>query len=458
MNSSKTLPELKHLYKALYDAVVHDRMSTKEIREAAYEFLQDVLRSCTISESSPTLQDIVDEVHKRHQMTLSEFENIVAKDERLLLDNLHAQVCLLKSAPTKLLDGVWLHRVQQSVQDPVLQKILFGIYKDEHGGDDPNLDHVKIYQDLLQKTIPHLAYIDASSIIDHSLINNVSLLIPGCIQLSLCICTDMFLPELVGYNLSYEQLPVHILQTIRDLKSLGIDPLYFSLHASVDNIHSGHARRSIDAAKRLMQVSADPSETTLRVLRGMWLADAAPGMTCIAKTWDVSADVDCILIEKALASASIHLLSNDTSLFQVMKKNPERLWNWLMKNEYLDADVFDDTRFGRLLKGPMLSVFDPLETSLLKRRFGQVVSDQSSTIDLINRKFSMTLVNHSHLKDPCTGLRLVDIFERSPQDFLKTLQTPYWKDRFIQSVTSGSMRKSFRPKEKELLLKFFGSS
>ena len=69
----------------------------------------------------------------------------------------------------------------------------------------------------------------------------------GLIQLALAYNSDQFLPELIGYNLGYEQLPLHLLITAYELNELGIDPYYFTLHVTVDNADSGHARKAWEA-------------------------------------------------------------------------------------------------------------------------------------------------------------------------------------------------------------------
>jgi hypothetical protein len=58
---------------------------------------------------------------------------------------------------------------------------------------------------------------------------------------------EKFLPEVIGFNLGYEQLPLHLLITAYELKELHIDPYYFTLHITVDNADSGHAKQAVDA-------------------------------------------------------------------------------------------------------------------------------------------------------------------------------------------------------------------
>ncbi|MBI1567292.1 iron-containing redox enzyme family protein, partial [Escherichia coli] len=64
---------------------------------------------------------------------------------------------------------------------------------------------------------------------------------------------ERFLPEVIGYNLGYEQPPLHLLITTHELAELGIDAHYFQLHVTIDNAASGHARRAIESFTELMR-------------------------------------------------------------------------------------------------------------------------------------------------------------------------------------------------------------
>ncbi len=49
--------------------------------------------------------------------------------------------------------------------------------------------------------------------------------IQGALQLAMAHHADQFLPEIIGFNLGYEQLPLHLLITAYELKELGIGEL-----------------------------------------------------------------------------------------------------------------------------------------------------------------------------------------------------------------------------------------
>lgn len=71
--------------------------------------------------------------------------------------------------------------------------------------------------------------------------------IQGSIQLALGKLIEHFLPETIGFNLGYEQLPLHLLITAYELKELGIDRDSCTLHITIDNASSCHAKQAAHA-------------------------------------------------------------------------------------------------------------------------------------------------------------------------------------------------------------------
>ena len=63
----------------------------------------------------------------------------------------------------------------------------------------------------------------------------------------LALAATEYLPEVIGYNLGYEQLPLHLLISSYELSELGIDPYYFTLHVTIDNASTGHAQKAVQA-------------------------------------------------------------------------------------------------------------------------------------------------------------------------------------------------------------------
>jgi hypothetical protein len=168
----------------------------------------------------------------------------------------HALYFLRAVAPTKLVDGAWLYGLLPHSKDSCLAPFI-SIYLDElgHGKEDQN--HVSLYHRLLM----------------HEDINTRLPLsdqhyVQGAIQLSLARYADEYLPEIIGFNLGYEQLPLHLLITAYELAELGIDPYYFTLHVTIDNFDSGHAYKALEGALALIPKIDDGGDFYRRLVRG----------------------------------------------------------------------------------------------------------------------------------------------------------------------------------------------
>lgn len=146
---------------------------------------------------------------------------------------------LQQVAPTKAVDGAWLHATLHHWHDPRYHGLI-RTYLEELGDGDPRCNHVLIYQRLLTR----LGCLEPLTLDDDRYLQ-------GCLQLALGRYGDSFLPEVVGYNLGYEQPPLHLLITTHELAELGIDGQYFQLHVTIDNAASGHAQRAIRAVQQL---------------------------------------------------------------------------------------------------------------------------------------------------------------------------------------------------------------
>ncbi|MDB5752683.1 MAG: hypothetical protein JWP65_3104, partial [Ramlibacter sp.] len=147
----------------------------------------------------------------------------------------HALYVLRSVAPTKLVDGAWLYGLMAHWQNPRLGDLV-RTYVEELGEGAADKNHVVLYRSLLSR----YALDPLDDLAD-------GLYEQGAIQLALGWNAQEFLPEVVGFNLGYEQLPLHLLITAYELNELGLDPYYFTLHVTVDNGDTGHARRACQA-------------------------------------------------------------------------------------------------------------------------------------------------------------------------------------------------------------------
>jgi hypothetical protein len=206
----------------------------------------------------------------------------------------HALYFLRSVAPTKLVDGAWLYGLLNDSGNPRLSDLLF-TYVEELGDGDPAQNHVLLYRRLMAS----LGIGDWPDQPDGHYVQ-------GALQLSLAACTDTMLPEVIGFNLGYEQLPLHLLITAYELDELGIDPTYFSLHVTVDNAAGGHAQRALRSVTEAFAASVDPRTFWHRLEDGYRLSNAGWGTTDAIGSFDGHAEFVRILQSRAAEGAAVH--------------------------------------------------------------------------------------------------------------------------------------------------------
>ncbi len=206
----------------------------------------------------------------------------------------HALSFLQGVAPTKLVDGAWLYGLLPNAGDLRFYSLI-RTYLEELGDGDPAQNHVALYQRLLIEqgceTPPELSD-------NHYL--------QGAIQLALGYHAQAFIPELIGYNLGYEQLPLHLLITAFELNELDIDPYYFTLHVTVDNASTGHARKAVQALLDNLPQSGDRELFLERVARGYRLNDLGIGTLQVIESFDLEEELVQMLERKRVFGQQVH--------------------------------------------------------------------------------------------------------------------------------------------------------
>jgi hypothetical protein len=278
---------------------------------------------------------------------------------------------LRAAAPTKLVDGSWLYGALRSWGDSAYHGLI-RTYLEELGDGVDDKNHVVLYQSLLAQ---HGCDLWQDLPDEH--------FVQGAIQLALAECGAEMLPEMVGYNLGYEQLPLHLLITSYELNELGIDPYYFTLHVTVDNGSTGHARRAIDAVRELMgraagigaEIGADADEFWRRVRDGYRLNDIGAGTTSIIKSFDLDAELVRIMAGKAVAGQHMHSdyckiggrsisdwLADPADMPRLLQAFQDG--GWISRGQPAEA-----SRFWGLVSGPraqMFGVFSGYELQVLR--------------------------------------------------------------------------------------------
>lgn len=275
----------------------------------------------------------------------------------------HALAFLQGVAPTKLVDGAWLYGTIQHWQDPRFFPLI-RTYLEELGDGDPTQNHVLLYQGLLREngceTLPELSDV-------HYL--------QGAIQLALAHNADQFMPEVLGYNLGYEQLPLHLLITAFELAELRIDPYYFTLHVTIDNASSGHARKAVQAVRDCMPVLADPKAFLQRVANGYGLNFLGLSTLDVIAGFDLERELINALKRKAHFGKHMHsdFCRIDGRTVNEWLANPNEIASFLRalenKGWIRRGEDVSQSRFWHLVEGTkaqMTGVFSHYEKQLLR--------------------------------------------------------------------------------------------
>jgi hypothetical protein len=288
-------PRSKALYFSLLDAA----------DEAAIAASRDYLRAqIEVARAEPadlpdTIAELPHWIHGRAEAVGLAYREYLAgrkqgAPRRYFGSMSHALYFLKCAAPTKLVDGAWLYGMLARWENPDFHPLI-KTYLEELGDGVPDKNHVTLYRRLL-----------AAHGCEHWESLSDEHFVQGAIQLALAYNAEAFLPEIVGYNLGYEQLPLHLLITSYELNELGIDPYYFTLHVTVDNAGSGHAHKAVQALRHLMAQSSDPAAFYQRVLDGYRLNELGASTSSIIASFDLEAELVDIFRAKAVIGANMH--------------------------------------------------------------------------------------------------------------------------------------------------------
>jgi hypothetical protein len=206
----------------------------------------------------------------------------------------HALYFLKSVAPTKMVDGAWLYGLTQHWNDARFSALI-KIYLEELGEGVPEKNHVAIYKKLLAAHGCEQWH-DLSD--DHYM--------QGAIQLALGYHADRFLPEVIGFNVGYEQPPLHLRITAYELSELGIDPMYFTLHFTIDNASAGHARKSLEGLLGSLPCVGDTEVFFHRVIQGSKLNALGACTNSVIPSFDLNREFMTLLRKKSSYGRQAH--------------------------------------------------------------------------------------------------------------------------------------------------------
>jgi hypothetical protein len=162
-----------------------------------------------------------------------------------------AEWWLKQSAPVKFVDGAWLghmHKTSTPFAFRNITKNAWQVLSEELGDGDVVRNHVHVYRALMHSIGANLPRNDDVDFIHarHAL-DSANVWKAAVAQLVISLFPHDFMGEVLGFNLAYESLPLHLLKTVKELRELGLSAFYFELHISIDNADSGHAAMAVAA-------------------------------------------------------------------------------------------------------------------------------------------------------------------------------------------------------------------
>lgn len=243
--------------------------------------------------------ELEDWMARRHEDVGRQYLDYLAERKagaprRYFANRAHALYFLQGVAPTKFVDGSWLYGLLPQWRDHRYRNLI-RTYLEELGDGRAADNHVAMYRRLL-----------AANGCEHVRTLSDDHYVQGAIQMSLACNAAHAAPEIVGFNLGYEQLPLHLPITTHELKELGIDPYYFQVHVTVDNAGTGHARKALESARELGPAVGDEADYYRRLRRGYSLNELGMGTVSVIESFDLDDEVVRILAEKSVHGRHMH--------------------------------------------------------------------------------------------------------------------------------------------------------
>jgi hypothetical protein len=141
-----------------------------------------------------------------------------------------------------MVDGSWVQSIAKAgVSHTEISAHLFRIYSDEVGNADTFMNHPNVYRRLLEGEGIHMPPTASREFAMQPELLDFAFDLP-LLTLSISMFPKAMLPEIIGVNLGIELsgLGKDYMTIIDELNYWKIDPYFFTLHLTIDNIASGH--------------------------------------------------------------------------------------------------------------------------------------------------------------------------------------------------------------------------
>ncbi|KAK4149919.1 ABC transporter with duplicated ATPase domains [Chaetomidium leptoderma] len=344
LRDKKSLQHYKELYVKLHNLECH-REIVPEARALLLSLLSEALQSESGAQSQSQSQsttsilslekfsasNLDSFVYSELEHVTREWHQYVARRKQgqpreLFYDAAAARRWLVQRTPLKFVDGAWLghmHKITTPFLYRRITKSAWQVLSEELGDGDLAKCHAHVYAQLLDKLDLPTPSPDSDAFIHHPGMDDVGVWRAALGQLLISLFPNDFLPEILGFNLNFEMLTIETLLAAKELREVGIDPYYFSLHITIDNADSGHtAMASRTVAEYMALVTATQGDAAAhqawkRVQAGFVLsknihhhrppdAAAAAAAACAGPNPGLNAKMADIFLSKAIASRGVH--------------------------------------------------------------------------------------------------------------------------------------------------------
>lgn len=250
----EVLPQAQNaLLECLSEAVHKQNLLSEESILAVQHYRPQALEGFLSAEHQKTL--------RHYECYLERTSSRVVPQSELFTNRQEAAEWLKQKAPLKYVDGAWLghmHRITTPFGLRCITKNAWQILSEELGDGFQRSNHVFLYQELLQEvgcTLPDAHSFDFTH--PRHEMDDIHVWKAAVVQLLISLFPNDFLPEILGFNMHFEQLTLETLKAARELRLLGISGYYFLLHISIDNPDSGHASMALRTVVQYMSLVRD---------------------------------------------------------------------------------------------------------------------------------------------------------------------------------------------------------
>ena len=262
-------------------------------------------------------------------LVLSEFQRVTqswhkypgrrkeGQPRELFQDFDDARQWLIRQAPLRLVDGAWLghvHKITTPFAYRKITKSAWQVLSEELGDGDLGKCHAHVFAELLKKMETPVPDPDSEAFLRDMRMDQLPVWRSALAQLLISLFPNDFLPEILGFNLDFEMLTVETLLAAKELKEVGVDPSYFTLHITIDNADSGHtamARRIVAEFSELeasLHGEAAMQRAWRRVQAGYLLSKNIHKLppACASRRKDIENSVIELFVAKSSACHGIH--------------------------------------------------------------------------------------------------------------------------------------------------------